>query len=193
MCVNFLAHVYFADADPESIVGQLCGDFFRGSDLSRFSMPVQRAIRLHRSIDTYTDQHPLNLVARDLFKRPHRRFAGIIVDVIYDHFLALDWDRYCDLPLQEYTALVHRALVDHRDSLPVGLQRLAPFLQQHQLLLRNTQKSQIDLTLRRLSERRKAMQPLATAPDVLWQHEHALREIFDEFFPLLIQHVQEGT
>lgn len=184
--MNFLAHVFLGNAQPSAIVGQLCGDFVRGSALEGFSVPVQAAIRHHRAVDSFTDRHEVNLAARELFSAPHRRFAGIIVDVVYDHFLAMDWDRYCDIPLRQYVDLVHESLASHEAMLPDTLKRFAPILQSEKILQNNTQQAHIDLTLRRLSQRRKSMLPLATAAPHLWRNESELKQAFDQFFPELI-------
>lgn len=189
--MNFLAHVFFADADPDAIVGQLCGDFVRGTSLDQFPEPVRRAIRLHRSIDSFTDRHPLNERARALFVAPHRRFAGIITDVAYDYFLASDWSRYSTISLTEYAEKVNNALDRSHDILPENLQRFAPYLRSEKILQNNLHKSHIDLTLERISRRRNSMLPLASAGAPLWSNEESLKQIFDEFFPQLIVHVDE--
>lgn len=184
--MNFLAHVFLANAQPSAIVGQLCGDFVRGSKLEGFNRPVQAAIRHHRSLDSFTDKHPVNINARTLFTAPHRRYAGIIVDVAYDYFLANDWNQYSEIPLQQYVDLVHESLASHESMLPENLKRFAPILRSEKILENNLHRSHIDLTLRRLSQRRKSMQPLATAAPSLWQNEAALKQAFDTFFPELV-------
>jgi acyl carrier protein phosphodiesterase len=188
--VNFLAHVYFAKGDSSRIAGQLLGDFVRGPRLDQYPADIAAAIRAHRAIDSYTDRHDLSRQARDLFEPPLRRYAGIVVDVVYDHFLALDWDDYCETNLLEYTQQVDAALIEHRDVLPEPLRRFAAFMQRESLLAGNVNRSQIDLTLERIAMRSPRMAPLATAPDHLWQHEEPLRELFRAFFPQLQQHVE---
>lgn len=184
--INFLAHVFLGNGEPSAIVGQLCGDFVRGKALAGFSVSVQDAIRHHRAVDSYTDKHPTNLAARRLFEAPHRRYAGIVVDVAYDHFLALDWEHYCDTPLDAYVELVHESLNSHHHMLPDSLKRFAPILKAEKILQNNRHRSHIDLTLKRLSQRRESMQPLASAAPLLWRHEAELKRSFDTFFPQLI-------
>lgn len=189
--VNFLAHVYLAHGEPDLIVGQLCGDFIRGRNLEQFAPLVACGIRVHRAVDTYTDRHPLNLQARQLFVAPYRRFAGIIADVAYDHYLAQAWDSYCDIPLPQYAAMVDQALAARLSSLPPDLQRFVPYLQSEKLLQNNTKRAHIDLTLQRLSMRRKSMKTLATAGPVLWENNERLKQLFDEFFPQLVSYTRE--
>ena len=189
--MNLLAHAFLANGDPDRIVGQLCGDFVRGSDLAAYPDSIQMGIRCHRAIDSYTDQHPLNADARNLFESPHRRFAGVAVDVIYDYFLASDWQIYCDTPLDEYTELVTESLQSRHDLLPHGLQRFLELIKAENTLLRNLERSHIELTLERISLRRKSLAPLATAAVPMWQQEAALKVAFDSFFPQLVSYTRE--
>jgi len=188
--VNFLAHVFLANSDPDSIVGQLCGDFIRGSDLDHFPAAVVRGIKVHRAVDSFTDKHPVNLQARQLFSAPHRRYAGIITDVAYDHYLALDWRNYSDIPLQEYSTLVDQSLSSRFAVLPESLQRFAPYLQSEKILQNNIHRAHIELTLERISLRRKSMAPLATAAPSLWLNNDQLKYHFDRFFPELIEYTK---
>ncbi len=189
--VNFLAHVFLANHDPDAIVGQLCGDFVRGAVEQQFPAAIARGIRVHRAVDSYTDKHPVNLRARRLFVSPHRRYAGIICDVAYDHFLALDWHNYCETPLSEYTALVDESLWQKRDVLPDNLREFMPYLKSEKILQSNTSREHIELTLQRISRRRASMAPLATAALPMWTNESALKDCFDEFFPQLIAHTRQ--
>ncbi len=188
--VNFLAHVYFAKGDSARIAGQLLGDFVRGPRLEQFPAEIATAIRTHRAIDSYTDRHALNREARDLFEPPLRRYAGIVVDVVYDHFLALGWADYCETSLDDYAEQVDAALIEHSAVLPEPLRRFAAFMQRESLLPGNLNRAQIDLTLERIATRSPRMKPLASAPAVLWQHEERLHDLFREFFPQLQNHVE---
>ena len=186
--MNLLAHAFLADGVPDRIVGQLCGDFVRGSDLGDFPALIQVGIRCHRAVDSFTDKHADNLAARNLFDPPHRRFAGIAVDVIYDYFVANDWHQYSDVPLQQYTELTQVSLQAQYDILPAGLQRFAQLLEVEDTLYLNRQREHIELTLARIAGRRKSLAPLATIAPLLWSHEQALKRSFDSFFPKLVSY-----
>jgi len=186
-----LAHAFLANGDPDRIVGQLCGDFVRGSDLSAYPPTIQLGIACHRAVDSYTDRHPENLVARNLFERPYRRFAGITVDVIYDYFLAANWNNYSDVSLEEYTELVVRSLQSRYNLLPAGLQRFLDLIRAENTLLQNRNREHIELTLARISLRRKSMAPLATVAGPMWQQEARLKISFDRFFPQLVSYTTD--
>jgi len=164
--VNLLAHAFLANGDPDRIVGQLCGDFVRGSDLEAYAASIQAGIRCHRAVDTFTDKHPDNIAA----------------------FLACDWQQYSDVPLPEYTALVTQSLESRFEVLPEGLQRFKGLLEVENTLYRNLYRDHIGLTLQRIASRRKSMAPLATIEPLVWQHEQSLKRSFERFFPQLVSY-----
>ncbi len=168
------------------MAGQFCGDFVRGSDLSAFPSGIAEGIRRHRRIDAFTDSHPAVVASHRLFKPPHRRFAGIICDVVYDYYLARDWDRYSEVPLHEHIEQVHAALNTHRADLPAGLQRFSDFLQRDGTLLGNLSFEGIEITLNRLSQRSPKFTPLADGAAIAQAHETALAAGFHTFFPELL-------
>ncbi len=187
--MNFLAHAYFADGDPERIVGQFCGDFVRGSDLSNYSEGIQRGIRMHRQIDAFTDRHAAVLGVRPLFQPPLRRLAGVISDVVYDHCLALSWAAYSDRDFQEYIAEVHAALRSHQSIVPARMQGFIDFMIDNAVLEGNQHFSGVEITLRRLATRSKIFAPLANSAPITLVNMAELQHSFDEFFPQLRAYV----
>lgn len=51
--MNYLAHLYLAPDDDESLLGNLMGDFVKGPLDGRFSPGIAAGIRLHRHIDSF--------------------------------------------------------------------------------------------------------------------------------------------
>lgn len=191
--MNFLAHTLFAQGNAERIAGQFCGDFIRGSDLSDYPLGIQQGIRRHRRIDAYTDKHAAVKATHDVFKPPVRRFAGIITDVVFDYFLATNWDSYSDVPLAQHVATVHEALNTMHDQLPADLQRFSHFLQRENVLIANLHFSGVEITLQRLSRRKTKFAPIALGADIARQNEPMLLAAFNEFFPELVKIEQNRT
>jgi acyl carrier protein phosphodiesterase len=189
--MNFLAHAYFANGDAHRIVGQFCGDFVRGSDLSAYSSGIQRGIRMHRQIDAFTDRHPAVLGVRPLFKPPLRRLAGVITDVVYDHCLALNWSDYSQEDLGTYISNVNAALLEHKAIVPTRMQGFIDFIVKNQVLQANQDFAGVEVTLQRLSKRSKVFAALENSPSVAEKNMIALQQSFDEFFPQLCRYVDE--
>ena len=108
--MNYLAHLHLGGQQPQQLLGSLFGDFVNGRLDGRFPAQLEAAITLHRRIDAFTDSHPLVLTALARFPAERRRYAGIILDVFFDHCLARHWQDYADLPLRQFTAQVYRVL-----------------------------------------------------------------------------------
>ena len=187
--MNFLAHSQFGRHDPELIVGQFCGDFFRGSRLEDFSPTIQAGILMHRKIDSYTDRHPINREARELFEKPYRRFAGVLTDIVYDHYLARNWSRYSNLSLDDHVEFVHQSLETKFQELPISLQRFARHMIDTDMLRSYQNFDAVDQALRRIAKRSKRLAPLAGAGPVLHSLDHPLSNCFDRFYPELSVHV----
>lgn len=92
--MNHLAHVFLAPDSPEARVGSILGDFARGLEVSALPDLVQLGVRHHRAVDSYTDRHPEVLASKAVFSRERRRFAGVALDILYDHYLLRHWQRF---------------------------------------------------------------------------------------------------
>ncbi len=55
--MNYLAHAYLSFNMPDILVGNMISDFIKGKKQFDYPLPVQKGIRLHRAIDTFTDTH----------------------------------------------------------------------------------------------------------------------------------------
>lgn len=102
--MNLLAHLWLADRSGTSAAGQILGDVVKGRlDAPRFDARIDQGIRLHRAIDSLSDAHPAHRLLRARFHPPLRRYAGIIVDIGFDHALARHWPRYSSETLDTFT------------------------------------------------------------------------------------------
>ena len=103
--MNFLAHLYLSADDPEIQLGNFIGDFVRGRDLStRFSVGIVTGILLHREIDEFTDRHEVVKRSKDRLRPKYRHYAPVIIDMFYDHHLAVNWNAYHHQPLPDFAA-----------------------------------------------------------------------------------------
>ncbi|MCQ4345989.1 ACP phosphodiesterase [Pseudomonas stutzeri] len=123
--MNYLAHLHLGGPRPGQLLGSLYGDFVKGPLDGRFAPEVEAAIRLHRRIDAFTDRHPAVRVAVARFPAERRRYAGILLDLFFDHCLASRWDDYADEPLQCFSARVYAVLATETE-LPGRLALIAP-------------------------------------------------------------------
>lgn len=188
--MNYLGHLYLADGTPESLLGNLLGDFLKGVSLEQFPDPVRRGIQQHLRVDAFTDSHPLFRRSRARVQPPHRRYAGVLVDVFYDHFLARHWHEYSPVPLPTFAGEFYTVLEAHQALLPEPLRRMAPRMAAEDWLCSYARLDGIDRTLRRLSRRLSRENGLGEAIVELEREYAALETDFRGFFPDLIAHVR---
>ena len=185
--MNYLAHAWLARQSDDAILGGLLGDFVFGKSVLQDWRPsVRLEIVRHRRIDRYTDTHPFVVDARILFG-DLRRYAGIVLDVYFDHCLARDWHRWNDTPLEDFTARVYRMLQEHRDELPPRLHAIAPRMAAHDWLGSYRQRDNVDGAVHGFATRLSRIgERLVACLDVLRANEAAVDAAFEVFFPELI-------
>ncbi len=101
--MNFLAHGWLARGGSDDFLyGNLIADGVKGANLSEWSDEEAAGIRHHRRVDAFVDGHAV--VAGVLARTPRRqrRYAGIALDLVWDHFAATA------LASDERQLLVHR-------------------------------------------------------------------------------------
>ncbi|WP_046756736.1 acyl carrier protein phosphodiesterase [Kordia jejudonensis] len=126
--MNFLAHIYLSHNNDEITIGNFIADSIRGKKYKEYPLQIQRGILLHRHIDTFTDAHP---TVRQSTKRLHKNYShysGVIVDILYDHFLAKNWEKYSTIPLETFANDFYNLLEDNFEMLPQNVQRMLPYM-----------------------------------------------------------------
>lgn len=181
--MNHLAHALLAGDDPGMVFGGLLADFVRGAPDPALPPAVRAGIRLHRRIDQYTDAHPVVASARARFVPPLRRYAGILLDVWFDHCLARDFARWSAVPLDVFSARVRAILVAHEAYAPPRMRDFVRYMQAHDLPAAYADRAEMAVTLIGLSRRLRHANPLATALPVLVADDAALTRHFQDFFP----------
>lgn len=126
--MNFLAHLYLSESNTNVMIGNFIADNVKGNQFSHLHPEIQTGIRLHRQIDTFTDTHE---IVRTSKRRLHKRYglyAGVIIDIFYDHYLAKNWHHYSAIPLDVYVTQVYELLQNNFDILPEKTQHMLPFM-----------------------------------------------------------------
>ncbi|MBS1812892.1 MAG: DUF479 domain-containing protein [Acidobacteria bacterium] len=188
--MNYLAHLFLADNTPESLVGAMLGDFVKGTAKNNYSPVIQRNIELHRSIDSYTDAHPIVRESKTVVAAERRRYAGVLLDIFYDHFLATHWHRFSPVDLPTFTQNAYTVLHQHHALLPEKLQRMLPFMRAEDWLASYRKVEWVDVTLQRMSKRLRRGDSLASGIAELQTHYDRFEADFLAFFPDLHRFVQ---
>lgn len=184
--MNYLAHLFLAARDAESMIGNLAGDFVKGHLRDRFTPAIRAGIMAHRKIDSFTDAHPHVAAFRRVLIPEHGHYARVIADVFLDHFLACEFDRFSGESLESFVTRVHATIDAHRDLLPDRLQVVYPIMRDQQWLLSYREVGGVRLTLARMSRRLARPHDLAEATHYLMDTRGELLHRFHAFFPDVI-------
>jgi len=126
--MNFLAHLYLSGSDVEIQLGNFIGDYVKGKSFTQYPEGVQKGITLHRAIDSFTDKHSSTRECIELFHPGYGRYAGVVVDVLFDHVLANEWYRYSQSDLKSFTRTFYFQMVRKYYLLPDRVRKFLPFM-----------------------------------------------------------------
>jgi len=116
--MNHFAHLVLSQPTLESTVGNLLGDFARGLDQDSLSQAVMAGLENHRAVDRFTDAHPRVQEMKSGFSPERRRFAGIALDIYFDHLLINHWQQFEHRHLESLIADFYRRMSAGRELMP---------------------------------------------------------------------------
>jgi acyl carrier protein phosphodiesterase len=125
--MNFLAHIYLSGDNDLLKIGNFMADSVHGKRYLDYAEDLQKGILLHRFIDTFTDAHPIYRQSRRRLYEKYGHYAGVIMDIVYDHFLAKNWNTYSEVNLEDYAAQFYQLLQDNFDLLIPKTQNLSQY------------------------------------------------------------------
>lgn len=189
--MNHLAHFHLASiADTESpdglILGALQADYTKGILAENMDRDLARGIQLHRQIDAFTDQHPELLPLRNAFDKPLRRYAGVLTDLSFDHFLAKNWASHDDRALPDFCDQVYALLQAHMHRLCPRTNIMAGRLAEYRVLTRYRDWSMVAASAIRLGERFSRGNPFLDVAPELDRLYPQMERSFANFYPQLV-------
>jgi acyl carrier protein phosphodiesterase len=180
--MNFLAHIYLSGDNDLIKIGNFMADGIRGKHFENYPLEIQKGIKLHRFIDTYTDAH---LVFRKSTKRLHQNYhhyAGVIVDVFYDHFLAKNWSNYSSETLVDFTENFYQSLRDNYDFLSERTKGMMPYMIEYNWLVSYQTVEGISRILTQMDSRTKNESKMRFSPNELIEYYTEFEQDFTSFF-----------
>lgn len=184
--MNFLAHIYLSFDDPEITLGNFIADSIRGNKFKHLPERVQKGIMLHRDIDTFTDTHEIPKISSKRLHKNYSHYSRVIVDIFYDHYLAKNWDTYSETPLDIYVDNFYDLLEEHYTILPVGVQRMMPYMISDNWIYNYSKMEGIAKVLKGMNRRTNNISKMNFAILDLEEHYEKFEEEFTAFFDELL-------
>ena len=189
--MNYLAHILLSGDNLDTQVGGLLGDFVKGPLQGQYPESVEEGIFLHRQLDAFTDAQPevRNLIRT--FSPQWRRFAGIIIDIVFDHLLAIHWQEYHSLSLEQFCQRFYRHLNTCQSWLPANAQQFNQRAATVGWLQSYANQELLPTILNRVGERLRRPLPLGKAwPEIVDRHAE-IEQVFSILMPRLLTHAQQ--
>jgi len=187
--MNFLAHLYLSGSDPDVMTGNFIGDFVKGRSWGElYPMEVVRGIELHRSIDAFTDSHAVVSQSKKRLFPIYRHYAGVIIDIYYDHFLARSWQDYHPDLLPDYAEQCYEILKSRPYALPDQVQFLLPHMMRGNWLVNYGTLEGIHRALSGMARRASFVSKMEESIWDLEENYEAFKTEFNTFFPELKEH-----
>ena len=196
--LNLLAHLHLsANCPPDILTANVLADYLGRYD-PVVKMPekmvarLMPGIRLHREIDSFTDQHNVVAEARNLISSPRRRLAGVIVDIAFDYYLTRHWEEFS---IEDRETTISRGYAIMSMVASTGLSRktqslISKMRANNWLSAYGTLEGQ-RLTYQRVSRMSDAFTALAGAEEEIVKRDSEIDRCFLAFYPDLQRHTAE--
>ena len=184
--MNFLAHIYLSGDNEGVTIGNFIADGIKGKKYKTYPQSIQKGILLHRFIDSYTDAHPTVRKSTARLHENYGHYSGVIVDILYDHFLAKNWSNYHDQALETYVEEFYQLLRDNFAILPTRIKRMMPYMMADNWLLSYASIKGISTILTQMNHRTKNQSRMNLAVVELEEFYTEFEAEFTSFFAELI-------
>ena len=189
--MNLLAHLHLGKGlSPMAAAGNLLADFVP----RQISGPFAEGVSLHRRIDSFTDQHPLVVEARELFHGPYRRFAGVLCDFAFDYCLSNDWENWeRDAGLDGFVDVQLGRILDTKQPGASQIHAMVTQIHEERWLQGYSKIAGIGNSIARIARRRRVAEGMLGGETAIQQRIDDLRGIFSGFYPELQLFVSVST
>ncbi|TDE53388.1 ACP phosphodiesterase [Flavobacterium sp. GT3P67] len=184
--MNFLAHIYLSGDNDLIKIGNFMADGIRGKHFESYPLEIQKGIILHRAIDTFTDAHPIFRKSTKKLHEKYHHYAGVIVDVFYDHFLAKNWNTYSDENLDDFVSRFYQSLQDNHINLSERTKGMMPYMINQNWLVSYQTVEGINRILTQMDQRTKNESKMRFATHELSEFYPEFEKEFTDFFQELI-------
>ncbi len=189
--MNCLAHLYLSGDNPDLKIGNFIADHVKGKAVNNLPDTIQKGVFLHRKIDYYTDHHPVVEQSKISLRPQFHKYAPVITDIYYDHFLAKNWNRYSIVPLTQYADTFYRLSSTYTAIMPLRTQNMLRYMIANNWLVNYGSLEGIQSVLTGMSKRTSFNSGMEHAADALRGRYAAFEYEFTVFFDDLIEYVRK--
>ena len=180
--MNYLAHIYLSGDNETIRIGNFMADHIKGNKYKNYPEDIQKGILLHRQIDSFTDGHKIARGSKRRLNERYGLYKGVIIDILYDHFLAKNWSLYSKTPLSDYTTAFYKLLMEHYEILPEKIKYMSKYMIKDDWLAAYAHKEGIQKVLSGMNRRTGGISDMDLAINDLEMHYDDFENDFTLFF-----------
>jgi len=189
--MNFLAHLYLSGDNDELKIGNFIGDHVKGNQINLLPDGIRKGVLLHRKIDFFTDQHPVVMKSKERLRPRFRKYAPVVADIFYDHFLAAGWNRYSSISLEKFSEDFFVLVKTYSDFLPDRTKKMLPYMIVNNWLVSYATLYGIHNVFKGMAQRTAFVSGMENAVEELKLNYESYENEFRIFFTDLEQYVLE--
>ena len=180
--MNFLAHIYLSGENELLKIGNFMADSIRGNQYLTYPNEIQKGVLLHRHIDSFTDFHPIYRKSKHLLHEKYGNYSWVIMYIMYDHFLAKNWNTFSEIPIEKYAASFYELLQKEESLLTERTKNMIPYMIAQNWLVSYASLEGLETILFQMDYRTKNRVNMPEAMKELKQFETEFETEFFAFF-----------
>jgi acyl carrier protein phosphodiesterase len=189
--LNYLAHQFLSFKNTDLMIGNFIADSIQGNRFEGLSDDTIKGITLHRKIDSFTDSHPIYLTSKHRFSKDFGKYSGVLMDMIYDHYLAKNFENYSDSSLQEFCNHTYHVLNQNISIFPEPAKRFHGYMIEHNVLFNYSTLQGLETVLTHLNHRIRHRYQLQHSITLIKEQNADIEEEFFIFFDELHRYCLE--
>ena len=191
--MNFLAHLYLAGNDEGLIIGNFIADMVKGKAYLDYPESIQKGIIQHRQIDSFTDNHAVFRTTKRWILKEQGPYSGVVVDMFYDHFLAMEWSQFSDEKLEDFVSRNYRLMIKNYRKLPARARYILPFMVKQNWLVNYAKFDPLSKIFDRMDRRTDYRSGMKTGVETLQKYYPEIKSDFLAFMPEIIRFVKTNS
>jgi acyl carrier protein phosphodiesterase len=190
--MNFLAHLYLSQQNEDWMIGNFIADEVKGKKFRDYPPEISNGILMHRAIDSFTDTNEIVHHSKKYFQEKYHLYAGVLMDLFYDHFLAKNWNQFSEIPLEKFAVNIYSLMHLNKEFLPISIAHMLIYMERENWLVNYASLPGIQKSLNGLSRRIRQNPGIENSLFELQQHYQEVETDFFSFFNLIRNFIDQN-
>ena len=194
--MNWLAHIFLSEQNIDFQIGNYLADPLKAKAWNDASENLKKGMKTHILIDSFSDKHTLVLQSKNRLAQKGL-LRAIVIDIVYDHFLTKNWDRFCNISFENYTQNFYEEASKRLKDLPNNASQRLSRIIKYEVLNKYQSINDLKKVFKGIDENRLSPKLLSRDSasayfDTFQNNMDDIEKDFLAFFPELCEKVKEN-